>query len=58
MSSGDTVWIIDEQTVGVVITYGSTFSLVKWFKDGIIYEEYLENFEFLEYERVEDEEIL
>lgn len=57
MSSGDSVWLIEEQTVGTVVTYGSTMSLVKWHKDGIAYEEYLENFEFLEYERVEDEEV-
>lgn len=57
MSSGDIVWLIEEQVLGTILSYGSTVSLVKWFKDGIIFEEYLENYEFLEYERLDDEEI-
>jgi hypothetical protein len=56
MSSGDLVWIFDEQCVGTIIKHGSFFSLVNWYKDGIIYEEYLENSEYSAYEKVEDEE--
>lgn len=57
MTAGDKVWIIEDSVIGSVIKYGFPFSLVSWFKDGIIHEEYLENYEFLEYERVEDEEV-
>lgn len=56
MSSGDKVWIFDEKCVGTIIKYGSFFSLVTWYKDGIIYEEYLENNEYSVYEKVENEE--
>jgi hypothetical protein len=55
MSSGDKVWIFDEQCVGTIMKHGSFFSLVTWYKDGIIYEEYLENTEYSAYEKVEDE---
>lgn len=56
MSRGDKVWIFDEQCVGTIMKHGSFFSLVTWYKDGIIYEEYLENAEYSAYEKVEDEE--
>lgn len=57
MSSGDLVWIIEDAVVGEVLRYGIEFSLVRWTSDGIEYEEYLENFEFLEYRRIDlDEE--
>jgi hypothetical protein len=56
MSSGDKVWIFDEQCVGTILKYGSFFSLVTWYKDGIIYKEYLENDEYSPYEKVENEE--
>lgn len=55
MSSGDKVWIIEDAVVGEVIQYGSTFSLIKWFKDGIQHEEYLENAEFLDYEVIDED---
>jgi hypothetical protein len=53
VSSGDKVWIIEDSVVGEVLNYGAVMSLIRWHKDGIVYEEYLENFEFLEYERVD-----
>ena len=55
MSSGDNVWLIEDSVIGVVLKHGSHFSLVSWFKDGISYEEYLENFEFIEYEIIDGE---
>ena len=55
MSSGDKVWIFDENCVGTIIKYGSFFSFVTWYKDGIIYEEYLEHDEYSLYKKVEDE---
>ena len=58
MSNGDSVWLIEDGVKGTILKYGSTVSLISWEKNGIQYEEYLENFEFLDYEAVEDEEIL
>lgn len=55
MSSGDKVWIIEDAVVGNILKYGATLSLVSWFKDGIWHEEYLENYEFLDYEELENE---
>lgn len=56
MSSGDLVWIIEDSVVGEVVQYGAQFSLIKWTSDGIQFEEYLENFEFMEYRVVSIEE--
>jgi hypothetical protein len=56
MSSGDLVWIIEDGVVGEVIRYGAGVSLVRWTSEGIQYEEYLENFEFLEYRIAANEE--
>lgn len=56
MSSGDLVWIIEDAVVGEVISYGAQFSLVRWQLNGIEFQEYLENFEFLEYRVVSNEE--
>lgn len=50
MSHGDKVWIFDEQCVGTILKLGPYFSLIRWSKDGIVYEEYLENTEYSEYE--------
>lgn len=56
MSRGDKVWLFEESCVGVILSYGTFFSLVEWAKDGVTYQEYLEHTEYSEYERVEDEE--
>lgn len=56
MSHGDKVWIFEEQCVGTMLQLGTYFSLIRWYKDGIIYEEYIENNEYSPYEKVEDEE--
>lgn len=54
MSSGDLVWIIEDSTIGEVLSYGAQFSLVRWSSNGIVFEEYLENFEFIEYKLVSE----
>jgi hypothetical protein len=54
MSSGDLVWIVEDSVIGEVLSYGAQFSLVRWKSQGIIYEEYLENFEFIEYNLVDE----
>lgn len=56
MSSGDRVWVIEDGVVGTVLQYGANVSLVTWTSDGIVYEEYLDNTDFLEYERIDIEE--
>lgn len=56
MSSGDLVWIIEDAVIGEVVRYGAEFSLIRWEFNGIKFEEYLENFEFLEYRVVSNEE--
>jgi hypothetical protein len=55
MSHGDKVWIFDEECIGVILQYGTYFSKIHWFKDGIEHEEYLENEEFIEYQVVDYE---
>lgn len=54
MSNGDRVWVIEDGVIGTVIKYGANVSLVTWFSDGIVYEEYLDNSEFLEYQIIEE----
>lgn len=55
MSLGDKVWIFDDECVGELLQYGTYFSKIRWFKDGIEHEEYLENTEFIEYEVIDHE---
>lgn len=55
MSNGDRVWIIEEGIIGTVLKRGATVSLVTWYENGIVYEEYLDNSEFLEYQIIIEE---
>lgn len=56
MSSGDKVWLIEDAVVGELLQYGFQFSLIKWIKDGIEHQEYLENAEFLDYKVVNEKD--
>lgn len=40
------IWLIEDRTIGVLIQLGAHVSLVRYAKDGIDYEVYLENDEF------------
>lgn len=54
MTANDKVWLLDEECVGTVVTYGSYFSVIEWVKDGIVYIEHVENSDFVEYEAIDE----
>lgn len=55
MSKGDKIWMLEDACIGRLLKYGTYYSQVQWFKDGIEYIEYIENTEFIEYEVIDDE---
>ncbi len=54
MTTGNLVWIFEEQVVGEIVSYGAYFSRIKFFVDGIEHEEFVDNTDFVAYELYEE----
>ena len=54
MTSGNLVWLVEEEVVGEIVSYGAYFSKIKFFVDGVVHEEFVDNTDFVAYELYEE----
>ena len=54
MTSGNLVWLFEEEVVGEIVSYGAYFSKIKFFVDGVAHEEFVDNTDFVAYELYEE----
>jgi len=55
MTSGNLVWLFEEEAVGEIVSYGAYFSKIKFFQNGVEHEEFIDNIDFVPYEIYEEE---